>query len=511
MGLDVQFGLETEYGITREDPSSLDVVAESIALVRRASEPAVRYLWDYSLEDPHVDARGFRVAALRQDTDEAAYFAQDTGRKLSFTEVKSDFVLENGARYYNDHAHPEYCTPECSTLLELLQQDQLGDRLVENCRRALNRGAENPVLIYKNSTDFQGHSYGCHENYLVPRSVPWEELAQAMAGFLATRQIYAGAGKYGWEEEDRFAGPGYQISQRGDFFSVFQSVDTMQRRPLVNTRDEPHADPEVYRRFHVIVGDANRSPYATYLKVGATALVLRAIGRQGGETARLPRLESPVAAIREISRDASWKWRLRLEGGAPLSAIEAQRRYHDFASRACPDGHPEWEALLQAWARVLDDLAADPIATADRLDWSAKYRLIESFRDAEGLARDDPWLRSLDLAYHALDPETSLFQGLMDQGAFELPFPAEDLQLERFAPPATTRAAVRGLCIEKFRGQVTSAQWDHVRLRDGQGELELDLRRLFGAGAVADAGEVLAKARCVDDLRKLPFARERRL
>lgn len=509
MSLEVHFGFETEYGITRDDPKNLDVVAESIALVRRATEPGVRAPWDYSLEDPHVDARGFRVKELRQDTDEAAYFEQDSGRKLSFTEIKSDYVLENGARYYNDHAHPEYCTPECSTLLELIQQDMLGDRLVENCRRAVNRDAgDNPVQVFKNNTDFQGHSYGCHENYLIPRSLPWEELAQSMAGFLATRQIYAGAGKFGWEEEDRFAGPGFQISQRGDFFSVFQSVDTMQRRPLVNTRDEPHANPQTYRRFHVIIGDANLSPYANYLKVGATAIVLHAISRDSKASFKLPRLQNPVTAVKSLSRDDSWRWELALADGSKSSAVDVQRRYLDFAAASCPDSASEWRDLLQAWSRVLDDLSRDPLSTADRLDWSAKFRLIDAFRESEGLKMDDPWLRSLDLAYHSVDPEASLFQGLLAQDAFQLPYPMDTLRLERFEPPASTRAALRGGCIEKFKRQITSAQWDHIRLRNGSIELELDFRNLFGVDAVSKARNTLRQADQVSDLRALPFARE---
>ncbi|MGY8686419.1 MAG: proteasome accessory factor PafA2 family protein, partial [Verrucomicrobiales bacterium] len=257
----ILYGLETEYGISREVPGpNYDVVAESIALVRAATQRGVRMRWDYSCEDPHVDARGFRVEELRQDFDEANYFAQDAVRPLSFSEIKSDLALKNGARFYNDHAHPEYCTPECATIAELLRQDQLGDRLVMDCAEALSEktqdGKEGRVRLYKNNTDFLGHSYGCHENYLLQRSVPWRTISRGMLAFLVTRQVFCGAGKFGWEEEDRYGGPGFQISQRADFFSELESVDTMQRRPIVNTRDEPHADREHWRRFHVIVGDA---------------------------------------------------------------------------------------------------------------------------------------------------------------------------------------------------------------------------------------------------------------
>src|SRR3954469_49434 len=194
--MQIQFGLETEIGITRENAEEIDVVAESIALVRSATAPGVVRRWDYGQEDPHQDARGFRVDALRQDTDEANYFAQDASRPLSFSEIKSDLVLRNGARFYNDHAHPEYSTPECATLQELVEQDASGDALLIDCARVVSEASDNPVLLYKNNTDFRGHSYGCHENYLLPRSLPWNDLADGMQAFLVTRQIFCGAGKY---------------------------------------------------------------------------------------------------------------------------------------------------------------------------------------------------------------------------------------------------------------------------------------------------------------------------
>ncbi|MGN6386081.1 MAG: proteasome accessory factor PafA2 family protein, partial [Verrucomicrobiota bacterium] len=288
----IQFGLETEIGIFRDTTEELDVVAESIALVRSATQPGVWMRWDYDSEDPHADMRGFRVRELRQDTDEANYFAQDAQRELSFVEIKSDLVLGNGARFYNDHAHPEYCTPECSTLEELLAQDRAGERILMACAQHLSELLGSEVRLYKNNTDFMGHSYGCHENYLLPRSLQWDALAQGIQAFLVTRQIFAGAGKFGIEAEDKFVGPGFQIAQRSDFFSELQSVDTMQRRPLINTRDEPHANPQRFRRFHVIIGDANMSPFATRLKVGTTALVLEALVKDSKR--RYPLLNDPL-------------------------------------------------------------------------------------------------------------------------------------------------------------------------------------------------------------------------
>ena len=301
--------IETEYGITVDGQESVDVVHESIEIVRRYTEYGSLMKWDYNLEDPHQDARGFRAAELMQDTDESAYYEIDKNRPLSFEEIKSDLVLSNGARFYNDHAHPEYSTPECSTLRELIAQDKAGERILEECARRRNKqlaesGRE--VRLYKNNTDFVGHSYGCHDNYLMRRDVPWDRIVTGVVPFLITRQIYAGAGKMGAEGEGTAGQPGlFQISQRSDFFSVLVSIDTMNRRPIVNTRDEPHADIGLYRRFHVIIGDSNMSEIATAVKIGATALVLELI-----EKDFVPKIElaNPVEAAKSISRDQNYDW-----------------------------------------------------------------------------------------------------------------------------------------------------------------------------------------------------------
>ncbi len=506
--MQIQFGLETEYGITRERPEGIDVVEEAIAVVRSAHDPGVRDRWDYRYEDPHQDARGFRVQELQQDADEASYIRQDAQRALTFTELKSDLVLRNGARFYNDHTHPEYCTPECSTPRELLQQDWTGDALVLECGVAASAGSDNPVRLYKNNSDFLGHSYGCHENYLLPRVLPWPRLAESMQGFLATRQIFCGAGKYGWEAEDRFLQPGFQIAQRSDFFCALQGVETMRDRPLINTRDEPHADPAKYRRFHVIVGDANLSPFSTYLKVGTTALVLQALA-SGAPVDRLPRLEDPVAALTLISRDLEWQWRVRQADGRETTAIAVQRAYLEWVREFAPPAEVEWGAVLSAWNETLDDLERDPLSTADRLDWSAKYRLIEQFRESERLAPDDPWLRSLDLAYHLLDRTQGLYYGLLESGALRLPYPLAEITPAELAAPLTTRALLRGGCIEKFGPVVESAQWDAVVLQDRSGLIELDLGNVFSPETLEQGRAVLAKAHLPADLLALPFAKRR--
>ena len=504
--MQIQFGLETEYGITRECAEGIDVVEESIAVVRSAHAPGVRDRWDYRREDPHQDARGFRVDSLQQDADEATYVGQDAQRTRSFSELKSDLVLRNGARFYNDHTHPEYCTPECTTPRELLQQDWAGDALVMDCAIAATGKSDNRVRLYKNNTDFLGHSYGCHENYLLPRSLSWTRLAEVMPAFLATRQIFAGAGKYGWESEDRFLQAGFQLSQRSDFFRALQGVETMRDRPLINTRDEPHADPSKYRRFHVIVGDANLSRFATYLKVGTTALVMHAL-TSGAPIEGLPRLADPVWALTAISRDPDWKWRVVLADGRKSTAIEVQRAYLGWVRKYAPAPDAEWSAVFEAWEEILADLERDPLSTADRLDWSAKYRLIEQFRESEKVAHDDPWLRSLDLAYHLLDRNEGLHYGLLESGALRSPYPLKEISAYDLNPPPTTRAVLRGGCIEKFGPAVESARWDAVILKSKGRRIELDLSDVFSAAQVEQGRKVFAAARSPEDLLSLPFAK----
>ena len=370
------FGLETEYGITINGAESVDVVAESIELVRSYTEQGALMKWDYRLEDPHRDARGFRAAELLQDTDESAYFEIDRNRPLSFAEIKSDLVLANGARFYNDHAHPEYSTPECTTLRQLVAHEKAGERILAECARRRNEklpdGQE--LRLYKNNTDFSGHSYGCHDNYLIRRDVPWNQIVRGMLPFLVTRQIFAGAGKLGLEEESAPGQPGvYQISQRADFFSVLVSIDTMNRRPLINTRDEPHADPSKYRRFHVIIGDSNMSEWATALKVGTTALVLELIER--GEAPEIE-LAQPIAALKSISRDQNYDWIIELRDGRKISAIDVQRLYLRAAQNAKLGDGEEGAWLLREWEQVLNDLERDVSLVRDRVDWVAKKNLL---------------------------------------------------------------------------------------------------------------------------------------
>jgi proteasome accessory factor A len=470
------FGLETEYGITVDGVETVDVVAESIELVRGYTEHGALMKWDYDLEDPHRDARGFHAAELLQDTDESAYFEIDRNRPLSFEEIKSDLVLSNGARFYNDHAHPEYSTPECTTLREIVAQDKAGERILAECARRRNQKlAENQMVrIYKNNTDFSGHSYGCHDNYLMRRDIPWDRIVAGILPFLITRQIFAGAGKMGIEGESIVGQPGtYQISQRSDFFSVLVSIDTMNRRPLINTRDEPHADASQYRRFHVILGDANMSEWAVALKLGTTALVLDLI-----ERGKAPQLEiaQPIDATKSISRDQTYDWIIELTDGRKISAIEVQRLYL-AAAKTLPAAttDPEVQWLLQEWELVLNDLNRDVGLCRDRVDWVAKKELLEQLREAEKLSWADPWLQSIDLEYHNIAPEAGLYYELVRQGSMRRFVKESEIKDAIFSPPANTRAYFRGRSVARFNSHISSIQWDEMVFGEGSDKLRVQL------------------------------------
>jgi proteasome accessory factor A len=474
------FGLETEYGITIHGAESVDVVAESIELVRRYTEHGAHMKWDYELEDPHRDARGFRAKELLQDADDSAYYDIDKNRPLSFEEIKTDLVLCNGARFYNDHAHPEYSTPECTTLRELVAQEKAGERILAECARRRNQKLPpgHEVRLYKNNTDFDGHSYGCHDNYLMHRDVPWDGIVSGVLPFLVTRQIFAGAGKMGIEAESTVGQAGVcQISQRADFFSVIVSIDTMNRRPLINTRDEPHADGNKYRRFHVIVGDSNMSEWATALKVGTTALVLGLIER--GEAPQLE-IAQPIDANKSISRDQTYDWIIELRDGRKISAIDIQRIYLAAAQKSSgisSDEETRW--LLREWENVLNDLERDVNLCRDRVDWVAKKFLLTALQEEEKLAWSDPWLQSIDLEYHNIDPDEGLSYELLRQGSVRQIVSEDEIKRAIFTPPNDTRAFFRGRSVAKFNDQITSIQWDEIVFANGARPHRVSLSQPF--------------------------------
>jgi proteasome accessory factor A len=295
--------------------------------------------------------------------------------------------------------------------------------------------------------------------------VPWDRIVAGVLPFLVTRQIFAGAGKMGIEAESATGQPGtYQISQRADFFAVLVSIDTMNRRPLVNTRDEPHADSSQYRRFHVILGDANMSEWATALKVGTTALVLDLI-----ERGVAPQIEiaQPVDATKSISRDQTYDWIIELTDGRKISAIDVQRIYLAAARKSAQEPDVEAEWLLREWETVLNDLERDVLLCRDRVDWVAKKELLEALLREEELSWTDPWLQSIDLEYHNIVPDAGLYYELVRQGAMRQFVSEEEIKRAIFLPPGDTRAFFRGRSVARFNSRIKSIQWDEIVFADG--------------------------------------------
>lgn len=475
-------GSEIEYGmfIEGKDPSEHE---EQAAALVRSYAGVVATSWDYRMEDPRRDARGFHVDRLASNPADARYDRAPSAQRPP-TELRSDRVLVNGARLYNDHGHPEYATPECLSPRELVTHECAGEQIVLACARAYAEAAGVPVRLYKNNTDFHGMSYGAHESYLMARSVPFQQIVSALLPFFVTRPIYAGAGKVGVEPH----GPAiFQLSQRADFFTEDVSVDTLHRRPIINSRDEPHADPRLHRRLHVICGDANMSPYAAWLKTGATALVLGLVERGWQPPYGVRR---PVEALRRLSRDQSLRWPVESTDGREVPAVEIQRLYLDAVVSAGLAGDAEYAEVAAEWARVLDTLESDPLSLADCLDWAAKRQLLETFREAEGLSWNDDTLRSLDLEYHNVDPEAGLYHALAAEGAMRTLVSQEEVAGAMECPPAETRAAVRGACVRRFAPDIRAVTWSRLVIGSGNDAISIDLADLVDGRAAGMAAAV---------------------
>lgn len=463
-------GIETEYGIYVEGKGAQDLVAESTYLVKLFPSVAATG-WDYKNEHPRRDMRGFTVDHLSIDPTDAQF--EQTNRPHSTdVEVRADRVLTSGARLYNDHGHPEFSTPECRTLREIIAHDRAGERVMQLCaeKRMARMGEGGLVALYKNNTDFHGASYGTHESYLTGRGVPFEELLQSVLPFFVTRQIFAGAGKIGVEQSGsggEATGNIFQLSQRADFFTTIASVDTLYNRPIVNTRDEPHTDPRRFRRLHVICGDANLCETATFLKAGTTLLVLRLL--ESGWRAKEMSLRDPVNAIKQISRDENRQWIVDRLSGGTIGAVEIQRCYLAAAKEKFTGLSPETDEVLTEWERVLNALESDWRSLSDTLDWVAKYALLSEFREAEGLAWNDPTMRSLDLEYHNVDPEAGLYYGLEQEGRVRRLVTEEEIAAAMDTPPASSpRPIVRGLAVKKFVSAVSAVSWGGLTLTEGE-------------------------------------------
>lgn len=448
-------GMETEYGIVIRGSAEPNPIAASSTLINAyVAELNRRVDWDFEDESPGRDARGFaREGSMPPEVETHLVNA----------------VLTNGARYYVDHAHPEYSTPECSNVYEVVRYDKAGELIlaksIEAASRALPAGQS--LIVLKNNSDGKGNSYGTHENYLMDRSVPFARIVAHVMPHFVSRQVYTGAGKVGSEAPPSGGREiNFQITQRADFFEEEVGLETTLKRPIVNTRDEPHCDAQKYRRLHVIVGDANMSEVANFLKVGTTSLVLSMI--EDDWFARANRdlgLQSPVAAMRKVSYDLDLDAPLELADGRTMTAVEMQWEYLDLARKYAEErglesvgGAEIGSDILRRWEQVLAALEADPMSLATQLDWVAKYRLVTAYRDRHGLEWRDHKLAAMDLQYHDVNPGRSLFARL----GMETILDPEEVRLAVTEPPETTRAYFRGKCLQKWASSIAAANWDSL-------------------------------------------------
>ena len=446
-------GIETEYGIIFKGGDVNPITASSIIVnaYSKGNEDLVG--WDYIDEHPGNDARGYSLD------------------DYLFPEYESQLVntvLTNGARYYVDHAHPEVSTPECRNALEAVLFDRAGEEIIRRSMQVANEGLpeHSEIVIYKNNSDGKGNSYGCHENYLVSRLAPFAQIAQQITTHFVTRQIFCGAGKVGAEHQGisrkGTAQPAFQISQRADFFEEEIGLETTLKRPIVNTRDEPHCDPTKYRRLHVIAGDANMSEVATLLKLGSTSIVLAMI-----EDDAFPEnliIKDPVHAVRQVSHDTSLSALISMADGRMLSALEIQMEILDAAQTyAARYGLESVDTevgndVMERWNGVLNGLETDPLTVANIVDWLAKKRIVDGFAERHSLQNNDARLKAIDLQYHDMRPDKCL---ALRAGLIQLCDQANVVSA-MVNPPESTRAYFRGTVLQKWPNDVIAANWDSV-------------------------------------------------
>jgi Pup amidohydrolase len=450
-------GIETEYGIALPGvpyANPMLLSSQIVTAYANALHPERRRAkWDYEEEFPLRDLRGFDIS--RSDADPSQLTDEDIGM--------ANVILANGARLYVDHAHPEYSSPEVTNPLDAVRWDRAGEVVMARAAEYATSLGAGAINLYKNNTDNKGASYGCHENYLVSRATPFAELVRHLTPFFISRQIIAGAGRVGLGQEGNR--PGFQITQRADFFEVEVGLETTLKRPIINTRDEPHADPEKHRRLHVIIGDANLSEFSTYMKMGTTALILAMI-----EEKALVEDLSPVAPVRElhsVSHDPSLKHQIVFKDGRHLTALQVQRIYLEAAEKYISDRFgtsvdPMTKDVLTKWADLLDDLESDAMLCRDRLDWVAKLGLLHGYINRDQLEWADPKLHLIDLQWSDVRPAKGLAQRLYAKGRFQRIVSDQMIAEAVDTPPEDTRAWFRGRCVSRFGADVAAASWDSV-------------------------------------------------
>jgi Pup amidohydrolase len=482
MAIPKVIGIETEYGIAAVGSPEFNPVISSSMLISTYAGSLRRIRWDYEQESPLRDARGYEPVQVREPSEE------DLGL--------ANVILPNGARYYVDHAHPEYSTPECLTARELVIHDKAGERILERSLQELERAVPGGqrIAIYKNNSDGKGNSYGTHENYLVDRAIPFGTIVRDLTPFFVSRQIFTGAGKLGtegqWDDRTRHV---FQLTQRADFFEAEVGLETTLKRPIINTRDEPHADPDRYRRLHVIVGDANLCEVATFLKVGTTAIVLKMI-----EDDYLPdlTLANPVASIHEVSRDLSCRAEIRMADGRRMTPIQLQWEYLERAKKYVEQEDPTGDnvEIVERWEATLDALEDDPLQLHRELDWVAKYRVLEGYRERDGLDWNDHKLRLVDLQYHDVRRDRGLYHRLAATGKVERIATDEEIENAIMEPPEDTRAYFRGRCISRYPDAIAAASWDSIIFDTGRDALQRVPMREPLRGTKAHVDELLERS-----------------
>ncbi|MBM9433338.1 depupylase/deamidase Dop [Flaviflexus equikiangi] len=474
-------GTETEFGIlsaTQSNPIHLSAALVDAYASAGAGSPSGPIRWDYRGEDPLNDARGFRLERASADpsqlTDNPEAMAPSgpvAVRRPSEVEMSmpraSNTVLSNGARFYVDHAHPEYSGPETLGPLDAVLYDRAGEHIARDAMEIAGR-AGTEYIVYKNNVDGKGATYGSHENYLVDRSVDFDDLVGALIPFFVTRPVLCGAGRVG--RGQRSEEPGFQISQRADYVENDIGLETTFNRPIINTRDEPHAGTR-WRRLHVIGGDANLFDISNFLKFGTTAAVLWVLENSGvGLELDSLAIADPVWETQEVSYDLSLTHRIALRDGSSATALDIQVSYARLCRDAMTAAGPlddETRLLLDTWDEVIEMLRTDMFAAARKVEWVAKYQMLEAMRARGSMTWRDPKLAAFDLQWHDLRAGRSIVDRLDRAGRIDRLFSPSEVVQAATVPPENTRAFVRGSLITAFPGQVYAAAWDSVTVDAG--------------------------------------------
>ena len=466
-------GIETEYGITapgRPDSNPMLLSSQVVnAFANRPGSRVGRARWDYEDEAPLRDARGHDQARGSAHASQLTDVPASAGGAMPDLEDPStaNVVLTNGARLYVDHAHPEYSSPEVTGPRDAVVWDKAGELVMrEAAERVADTRGLAEVRLYKNNTDSKGASYGTHENYLLSRATPFADVVAGLVPFFVTRQVFTGAGRVSIGPDGSV--PGFQLSQRADFIEVEVGLETTLKRPIVNTRDEPHASADRYRRLHVILGDANLLETATYLKLGTAALVLDMI-----EARTLPgglALANPVRALHAISHDPTLTVRVRTADGREVTALDVQWAYLEAAwvhvgqreGDSDEVAAAETADVLSRWESVLTRLGQDPASTHRDVEWAAKLRLLESYRERDGIGWEHPRLAAIDVQWSDVRPDRGLYHRLVARDQVDTLVSDAEVRAAVDAPPEDTRAWFRGQCLSRYGSAVAAASWDSV-------------------------------------------------